>query len=342
MDATQKIDIPRPDFIGGSKRLLIGGKWRSAASGKEFDTVNPATGEVIARLAEGDKADIDEAVAAARRAFEGEWIRWTPYDRQRLLLPVQEVIEKNFDELALLETLDMGAPLSRTKAQKAFISQAILFYASQTRAGTTEAAPTSFAGQFTALKIKAPVGVVGGIIPWNAPLVSQWWILGPTLATGCTAVLKPAEDASLTTLRIGELLLEAGVPEGVINIVTGYGAEAGAALAAHPDVDRVAFTGSVETARKIVTASTSNLKRLQLELGGKSPDIVFADADLDIAVPGAAMGVYGNSGQICTAGTRVFVQRSIHDEFVERLNSFSRTLKVGNGLDADVHLGPLI
>jgi aldehyde dehydrogenase (NAD+) len=342
MDATQKIDIPRTDFIGGSKRLLIGGKWRSAASGKEFDTVNPATGEVIARLAEGDKTDIDEAVAAARRAFEGDWSRWTPYERQRLLLRVHDVIEKNFDELALLETLDMGAPLSRTKALKAFVSQAILFYASQTRAASTEAAPTSFAGQFTALKIKAPVGVVGGIIPWNAPLVSQWWILGPTLATGCTAVLKPAEDASLTALRVAELLLDAGVPDGVINVVTGFGHGAGAALAAHPDVDRVAFTGSTETGRKIVEASAGNMKRVQLELGGKSPDIVFADADLDIAVPGAAMAVYGNSGQICTAGTRLLVQRSIQEEFVSRLEAFSQTLRVGNGLDPLVNLGPLV
>jgi aldehyde dehydrogenase (NAD+) len=333
--------IVLPRFINGSKKLLIGGQWLPAASGKEFDTVNPATGKPIARLAQGSDADVDLAVKAARRAFEGEWSRWTPHDRRKLLLRIHDVIEKNFDELALIETTDMGAPVARTRAIKNFASQLILFYASQTSAGGIETPRNSLPGQIMTLTHRAPVGVVGGIIPWNAPLVSQWWILGPTLATGCTAVLKPAEEASLSVLRVAELLLEAGVPEGVINVVTGYGGEAGAALAAHPDVDRVSFTGSVETARKIVTGSTSNLKRLQLELGGKSPDIVFADADLESAVPGAAMGVYGNSGQICTAGTRVFVQRSIHEEFVERLNRFSGTLKVGNGLD-DVHLGPLI
>ena len=331
-----------PAFVQGSKKLLIGGQWRPAVSGKEFDTVNPATGETIARLAQGGEADVDLAVQAARRAFEGEWSRWTPHDRRKLLLRVHDIVEKHFDELARIETIDMGVPLARTKSIKNFLLQLILFYASQSSAGGIETPRNSLPGQVMTLTHRAPVGVVGGIIPWNAPLVSQWWLVGPTLATGCTAVLKPAEDASLTTLRIAELLLEAGVPEGVINVVTGYGGEAGAALAAHPDVDRVAFTGSVETARKIVTASTSNLKRLQLELGGKSPDIVFADADLDIAVPGAAMGVFGNSGQICTAGTRLFVQRSIHEEFVARLNSFSKTLKVGNGLDPEVQLGPLI
>ena len=281
-------------------------------------------------------------MSAARTAFEGEWSRWKPYDRQRLLLRIHDLIEKNFDELAMIETLDMGAPLARTRALKTWQSQTILFYASQTAAASTETPQNSMAGNFATMKLKAPVGVVGGIIPWNAPLISQWWILGPTLATGCTAVLKPAEDASLTVLRVMELLQEAGMPDGVINVVTGYGAEAGAALAEHKDVDRVAFTGSVETARRIIAASAGNVKRLSLELGGKSPDIVFADADMDKAVPGAAMACYANSGQICAAGTRLFVQRSAHEEFVERLQAFSKGLRLGNGLDANVDLGPLI
>ncbi|MCG7400326.1 aldehyde dehydrogenase family protein [Caballeronia zhejiangensis] len=342
MNSTQKFDVPHSAFLGGSKRLLIGGKWQQASSGKEFGTVNPATGEVIARLAQGDATDVDRAVAAARHAFEGEWSRWTPYERQRLLMRVHDLIEKNFEELALIETLDMGAPLTRTKALKNWASQVILFYASQTGAGGTSTPHHSLPGQFSAFKLKAPVGVVGGIIPWNAPLISQWWILGPTLATGCTAVLKPAEDASLTALRVAELLQEAGMPDGVVNVVTGFGREAGSALAAHPDVDRIAFTGSTETGRKIVEASAGNMKRVQLELGGKSPDIVFADANLDIAVPGAAMAVYGNSGQICTAGTRLLVQRSIQEEFLARLEDFSSKLRVGNGLDPEVNLGPLI
>lgn len=342
MSNSQIPDIVLPSFVGGSKRLLIGGQWLQAASGKEIDTLNPATGEVIARLAQGDKTDVDRAVKAARQAFEGPWSTWTHYDRQRLLLRVHDLVEKHFEELALIETLDMGAPLLRTRGLKSFLSQLILFYASQTAAGGVQTTRNSLPGHFSTHKIKAPVGVVGGIIPWNSPLLSQWWILGPTLATGCTAVLKPAEDASLTALRMAELLMEAGTPPGVINVVTGYGHEAGAALAEHADVDRVAFTGSPETGRKIVEASVGNFKRISLELGGKSPDIVFADADLDQAVPGAAMGIFANTGQICAAGSRVLVQRTIHDEFVERIKTFTQSLKVGNGLDPQVNLGPVI
>lgn len=336
------MSVEIPQFVAGSKGLFIGGKWQPARSGQEIDAINPATGQTIAKIARGQVEDVELAVRAARIAFEGEWSRWKPYDRQRLLLRIHDLIEKNFDELALIETLDMGAPLARTRALKGWQSQAILFYASQTAAASTETPQNSMAGNFATMKLKAPVGVVGGIIPWNAPLISQWWILGPTLATGCTAILKPAEDASLTVLRMMELLQEAGVPDGVINVVTGYGAEAGAALAEHKDVDRVAFTGSVETARRIIAASAGNVKRLSLELGGKSPDIVFADADMDKAVPGAAMACYANSGQICAAGTRLFVQRSVHEELVERLQTFSKGLRLGNGLDARVDLGPLI
>ena len=343
MQAQQNIGTATPSFLTGpSKRLLIGGKWVASASGKEFDTVNPATGQVIARLAEGDAEDIDRAVKAARRDFEGEWSTWKPYDRQRLLIRVHDLIEKHFDELAMLETLDMGAPISRTLGMKRWLSQAIMFYATQTVNTSGDSLQNSLPGNHTTFTVKAPIGVVGGIIPWNGPLIRQWWLLGPTLATGCTLVLKPAEDASLTVLRIAELLLEAGLPDGVVNVVTGFGHGAGASLAVHPDVDRVAFTGSTETGRKIVAASAGNMKRLQMELGGKSPDIVFADANLDAAVPGAAMAAFSNSGQICFAGTRLFVERSIHEEFIERLTAFSRTLRVGNGLDPQVQLGPLI
>jgi aldehyde dehydrogenase (NAD+) len=342
MSITQRVEIPRSDLLGGSKQLLIGGAWEDAASGKQFDSMNPATGEVIARLAEGDAVDVDRAVRAARRTFEGEWSRWSPYDRQRLLIRAHDLIQANFEELAYLETVDMGKPIARTRALKGWLSQAILFYSSQTNGGSIETRNNSLAGNYNTFKIKAPVGVVGGIIPWNGPLVSQWWILGPTLATGCTAVLKPAEDASLSVLRMVELLLEAGLPDGVVNVVTGYGASAGAALAAHPDVDRISFTGSTETGRKIVQASAANMKRLQLELGGKSPNIVFADANLDAAVPAAAETVYGNSGQTCFAGTRVLVERSIQDEFIARLEDFSKTLRIGDGLDPLTDIGPLI
>lgn len=342
METIKEYGIEYPSFVGGSKRLLIGGQWVAANSSQEFEATNPATGKVLARIARGDASDVDRAVAAARKAFEGEWSRWTPYDRQRLLIRIHDLMEKHGDELALIETLDMGAPLAKTKGLLKWLSQLILFFASQTAAGSTETPRNSMPGQMMTLTHKAPVGVVGGIIPWNGPLMSQWWLLGPTLATGCTCVLKPAEDASLSVLRFAEILMEAGVPDGVVNVVTGYGSEAGSALAAHRGVDRISFTGSAETGRRIIEASAGNLKRLQLELGGKSPDIVFADADLDIAVPGAAMGVFGNSGQVCVAGSRLFVERGIHEEFVERLKRFAGNLAVGNGLSPQVDLGPLI
>lgn len=342
MSALQEPATALPEFVDGAKRLLIGGEWVDAASGKSFEAVNPASGQVLCRVAQGGAEDVDRAVAAARRAFEGEWSRWTPHQRRKLMLRIHDAVLENFDELALIETLDMGAPLSRTTGLKEWTSQVLQFFASQCDAATASTAKNSLPGDFLTLKHLEPVGVVGGIIPWNGPLIGLWWIFGPALATGCTAVLKPAEDASLSVLRVAELMTEAGVPDGVINVVTGYGREAGQALAEHLDVDRIAFTGSVGTAREVVRASAGNLKRLQMELGGKSPDLVFADADLDKAVPGAAMGVYANSGQVCVAGSRILVQRSIHDEFVERLTEFAKTIRVGDGLDPATQLGPLV
>lgn len=337
------INMNIPKFVTGNKQLLIGGQWVEPAGGERIEAINPATGEVLCHIAQGSAQDVDRAVAAARRAFEGPWNRFTPHERRKLLLRVHDAILDHFDELALIETLDMGAPLARTRGYKEWLSQLLQFYASQTGAGAVvETPPMSIAPGFTALKQLVPVGVVGGIIPWNGPLMGMWWIYGPALATGCTAVLKPAEDASLSSLRVSELMMEAGVPDGVINVVTGYGKDVGQALAEHPDVDRVAFTGSVGTAQAIVRASAGNLKRLQLELGGKSPDIVFADADLDKAVPGAAMGVFTNTGQVCVAGTRIFVQRAIHDEFVQRMAAFAGTIRIGDGRDPDTQIGPLI
>ena len=329
-------------FLQGAKGHFINGVAREAGASDLIETHNPATGKVLAQLAEGTADDVDRAVAAARAAFEGEWSRWTPLQRQQLLIRIHDVVAENFEELALLETLDMGAPLSRTRSLKPAILQTILFFSSQTMNLGGDTLPNSLRPGITTMVIKAPIGVVGGIIPWNGPLISQWWILGPVLATGCTAVMKPAEDASLSVLRMAELLTQAGVPPGVINVVTGRGATTGAAVAMHPGIDRIAFTGSTETGRKIVEASAVNMKRLQLELGGKSPDIVFADADLDAAIPGAAMAVFNNSGQICYAGTRLFVERRIQDEFVSKIAAFGKTLKVGDGLDPAVQLGPLI
>jgi aldehyde dehydrogenase (NAD+) len=340
MDRSNSLHVP---FLSDVDKMhFIDGKWQPSVGGESIQTFNPTTGKVLATLARGRKEDVDFAVAAARRAFEGPWSRFTPHQRYALMLRVCEVLEANYEELATLESLDMGAPIARTNAMKKGLVQTIMYFASQAMNWTGTTIPNSLAGNYTTLTLKAPVGVVGGIIPWNAPLISMWWIIGGVLATGCTGVIKTAEDASLTTLRTAELLMEAGVPPGVVNVITGLGVEAGAALAAHMDVDRIAFTGSTATGREIIKASATNMKRIQLELGGKSPDIVFADANLDRAVPGAAMGVYNNSGQICSAGTRIFVERKIHDEFVERLIDYTRTIKVGDPFDQNSQLGPLV
>lgn len=331
-----------PYADGGAKQMLIDGQWVDAASGKTFETHNPATGELLATVAEGDKADIDRAVAAARRAFEGPWSKFTPFERQNLLLKFADLVDKHFDELSMLDTLDMGAPLSRTRGGKLRVLGMLRFYAGQATSIHGETIANSLPGEIFSYTLKEPIGVVGAIIPWNSPLTASIWKIGPALATGCTIVLKPAEEAPLTPLRLGQLALEAGVPAGVINVVPGFGETAGAALAAHPDVDKVAFTGSHLTGQSIVRASAGNLKRVSLELGGKSPDIVFADADIDAAVPGAAMAVFANSGQICSAGTRLFVEQRIYDEFVGKVAEFSKSLKVGNGIDPDVQIGPLV
>jgi aldehyde dehydrogenase (NAD+) len=317
--------------------LLIDGQWRAAAS--SFPTVNPATGETLAHIGAGDPADIDLAVAAARRAFEGPWRDCTPFARQDLLLRFCDLVAAHWEELCLLDTLEMGVPFGHDQQQ---IIGRLRFCAGMATALHGETIATSVPGEVFAYTRKEPVGVVGAIIPWNGPLPATLWKLGPVLATGCTLVLKPAEEASLTALRLGELALEAGVPPGVINIVTGSGEVAGAALAAHPDVDKIAFTGSSETGRLIVKASAGNIKRLSLELGGKSPHIIFADADLEAAAQAAALGVFANSGQICCAGTRVFIERPIYADFVERVVAIAGRLKVGNGLDAGTEIGPLV
>lgn len=332
-----------PGFLSNpNKDLFIDGKWQPAAAGERIETFNPATGKVLATLARGRQADVDAAVVAARRAFEGPWSRFTPAQRQQVLVRFAELVDKHYDELTLLESHDMGAPLARLRGSKENYIRNILYYSAQARNVNGETMPNSLPGSVTTMILKAPVGVVGGILPWNGPMSSQMYVIGPVLATGCTAVIKPADEGSLSILRTAELLIEAGLPPGVVNVVTGLGPEAGAALAAHPDVNRIAFTGSTVTGREIIKASAGNMKRIQLELGGKSPDIVFADADLDKAIPGVAMGIYNNTGQICFAGSRVFVQRGIYDEFVEKLAAFTRTIKVGDPLAADTKLGPLV
>jgi aldehyde dehydrogenase (NAD+) len=343
MAVTQAVPFTRHPYADGSyKQMLIDGKWVDAASGKRFETHNPATGELLATVAEGDAEDINRAVAAARRAFEGPWSKVKPYERQALLLKLADLVETHFDQLSALDTVDMGAPLSRTRAYRGRALGMLRYYAGQATAIHGETIENSLPGEIFSYTLKEPVGVVGAIIPWNGPLTATIWKIGPAIATGCTVVLKPAEESPLTSLRIAELCMQAGIPAGVVNVVPGYGETAGAALASHPDVDKVAFTGSHVTGQSIIRASAGNLKRVSLELGGKSPDIVFADADLDAAVPGAAMAVFANSGQICSAGTRLFVESKIYDEFVGRVADYGKSLKVGNGLDPNTQVGPLV
>lgn len=339
MNAPQKL---RPAFLDGqAKGLFIDGKWQPALSGKTFESINPSTGERLALVAQAGKEDIDVAVAAARRAFNGEWGRFKPFDRQQVMLRLAELVDKHYDELALLDSLDMGGPFSRTILGRRRAIGLLRYYAGLATTIQGETIPNSAAGNMFAYTLKEPVGVVAAINPWNGPIGLAIWKICPVLASGCTIVLKPAEQAPLSPLRLAELCMEAGIPPGVVNVVTGLG-DAGAALAEHPDVDKVAFTGSTEVGQKIVRASAGNMKRMSMELGGKSPDIVFADADLDAAVPGAAMAVFQNSGQICSAGTRLFVQRPIYEEFVQRVAAFAKTLRVGDPLDPETQLGPVV
>jgi aldehyde dehydrogenase (NAD+) len=331
-----------PAFLdGGPKLLLIDGRHVPAQSGKTFSTINPTTGKVLVEVAEAAEPDIDLAVRAARRAFEGPWSQFKPFDRQAVLLKLADLVDAHFDELAMLDTLDMGGPVASTNAKRRRAVALLRYYAGLATATHGQTIENSQAGEIFSYTVKEPVGVVAAINPWNGPLGLAIWKIAPALAAGCTVVLKPAEQAPLSPLRLGELCLEAGIPPGVVNVVAGFGA-AGAALAAHPGVDKVAFTGSTEVGQHIIRASAGNVKRVSLELGGKSPNIVFADADLDAAVPGAAMAVFANSGQICSAGTRLFVEESIYEEFVERVSTFARALRVGNPLDPQTQLGPLV
>jgi len=331
-----------PAYLDGRpKELLIGGRWVPAASGRTFDSINPSTGEVIAQIAEGGAEDIDRAVRAARKAFDGPWRKFKPTQRQNVLLKLADLIEAHFAELRLLDVLDMGAPIGRGGGSP-FVSEGLRYWAGWATKLHGETVPNSAPGAIFSYTLMEPVGVVGAIIPWNGPLPMAAFKLAPALATGCTVVLKPAEQASLSPLRLGELIQELDLPDGVVNIVSGYGESAGAALSAHPDVDKIAFTGSSFTGQEIVRASAGNLKRVSLELGGKSPDIIFADADLEAAVPGAAMGVFGNSGQMCYAGSRVFVERPVYDEFIDRMSAFAEALVVGNSLDPQTQIGPIV
>ncbi|MBW3594537.1 MAG: aldehyde dehydrogenase family protein [Actinobacteria bacterium] len=322
-------------------KMLIGGKPTEATRGQTFETIDPSTGKSFAEVPRGGVEDIDAAVAAAREAFEDR--RWTslrPGKRTEILYKLGELIKRNMAELSQLEALDAGKPVSLASGEMWVAGDVFRYYAGW---------PTKFFGETNPsddnsfiFTLREPVGVCGGIIPWNFPMVMASWKVAPALACGNTIVLKPAEQTPLTALRLAELALEAGVPEGVFNVVTGLGPEAGQALAQHPDVDKIAFTGSTEVGRKILHASEGNLKRVSLELGGKSPNIVFADANLKRATKTSMYGVFSNSGQVCTAGTRILVEKPIHDEFLNSLVEATQSMKLGPPLEEDTGMGPVV
>ena len=326
-----------------AQKMLVGGKWLEAASGKTFDTINPSTGEVICRVAEGDKADIDLAVKAARKAFEsGPWSKMTPSARGVMINKLADAIEKHADELAALESLDNGKPIADASGADLPLSIACYrYYAGWADKIYGQTIP--FSPEFFCYTRHEPIGVVGQIIPWNFPLLMQAWKWGPALACGNTVVLKPAEQTPLTALRVAQLAQDVGFPDGVINVVPGYGPTAGAALSGHMDVDKIAFTGETSTGKIVMTAAAqSNLKRVSLELGGKSPNVVFADADLDAAIEGAYFGLFFNQGQCCTAGSRLFVQESVYDEFVSKMVAKAKSRKVGDPFDPTTEQGPQV
>ena len=335
-------------FLEKPRKMLINGNWVDAVSGKTFPSYDPSTGEVLATVAEGDRADIDLAVKAARQAFDsGPWRKMSASERGRLIWKLADLIEAHAEEFAYLESLDNGKPLTVARAADVPLAVDLFRY----MAGWTTklegntiplSVPYTPGAKYFSYTLREPVGVVGQIIPWNFPLLMAAWKLGPALASGCTVVLKPAEQTPLSALKLGELIIEAGFPEGVVNIVPGYGETAGAALAAHNDVDKVAFTGSTEVGKLIVHAATGNLKRVSLELGGKSPNVVFKDADMDVAISGAASSIFFNHGQCCCAGSRLYVEKAVFDQVVEGVAEKAKKIRVGPGLDANTQMGPLV
>ncbi|HEX4003060.1 MAG TPA: aldehyde dehydrogenase family protein [Candidatus Acidoferrales bacterium] len=332
-------------YVAKTRQMLINGKWVNAASGKTFPTYNPATGEVLAHVAEGDKEDIDRAVAAARAAFDkGPWRNMTPSERGRAIWRIADLLEKHAEEFAQLECLDQGKPLTLARVVDIPTSiDQLRYYAGWATKIEGNTIPISAHGaKFLAYTLREPIGVVGQIVPWNFPMIMATLKLGPALATGCTVVLKPAEQTPLTALMLGELVQEAGIPDGVVNIVTGYGETAGAAVAEHPHVDKIAFTGSTEVGKLIVHAATGNLKKVSLELGGKSPNIVFQDADIDSAIPGAANAIFFNQGQVCAAGSRLYVEDKQFDKVVDGVSQLASKIRIGPGMESTSQMGPLV
>jgi acyl-CoA reductase-like NAD-dependent aldehyde dehydrogenase len=334
-------------YVDGDHRMLTGDTWVEAASGRSFEVYDPATGEVVARVPAGEQEDVDRAVAAARTALGGSWTTMTPQERGKVLWRLADLLEARAEEFSQIDSLDSGKPINEMRFfDVPFSVDTLRYFAgwpTKILGDTVPISyPASFGGQFHAYTLRQPVGVVAAIVPWNLPLLMAVKKLAPALAAGCTIVLKPAEQTPLSAARLVALALEAGVPEGVINLVTGLGSEAGAALVAHPGVDKVTFTGSVETGKEIVRAAAGNLKRVSLELGGKSPNIVFADADVDAALKGACDAAFATQGESCIAGSRLYVHRSRFDDLVAGVADRARTLRLGPGLDDTTEMGPLV
>lgn len=335
-------------FLATDHTMLIDGNWVTALSGQTFSTLNPATGETMCQIPEGQQGDIDLAVRAARRAFDqGAWRKLTASERGKLIWKLADLMESRLEDFAQLESLDNGKPVAIARVADVPLAIDLFRYmagwATKIEGNTIPiSVPYAPGAQFHAYTLREPVGVVGQIIPWNFPLLMAAWKLGPALAVGCTIILKPAEQTPLSALLLGQLFCEAGFPPGVVNIVTGFGETAGAALAAHPDVDKVAFTGSTEVGKLILHAASGNLKKVTLELGGKSPTLVLADADLESSIPGVANAIFFNHGQCCCAGSRIYAEKSIFDKVVAGVADQAKQIKIGPGMDTQTDMGPLV
>src|ERR1041385_9037106 len=335
------MSTPQPQATERRYQLFIDGEFVDSQSGKTFKTPNPATGETFAEVAEGEQADVDKAVAAARKAFEGKWSKMSARDRGRLIYKLSQLIERDAARLAELETHDNGKPIKEsTYIDLPGVVENFEYFAGWATKIEGETIPVP--GQMFNYTLREPVGVCGQIIPWNFPLLMAAWKLAPALAAGNTVVLKPAEQTPVTALELAKLIREAGFPEGVVNIVTGYGETAGAALASHKGIDKIAFTGSTEVGKLIAKSAAENLTKVSLELGGKAPNIVFADSDLEQAVAGAMMGIFYNQGQVCCAGSRLFVEESVKDEFLGRLSEKAGKIAVGDPMNKATQMGPQV
>lgn len=330
-------------FLSRKQKLLINGSWQEPHSSEYTPSINPATGEVLTQVATGDQVDVDLAVEAAQEALErGDWAKMSPADRGKLLWRIADLVEEHADELAQLETLDNGKPISISRAGDVVATANVFrYFAGWPTKLRGETNPVSN-GNYLNYTLREPVGVVGQIIPWNYPLMMASWKLAPALAAGTTIILKPALQTSLSALRLGELMLEAGLPKGVVNIVTGSGRTVGDAIVYHPGISKLAFTGSTDVGRKIMEGGASHIKRVSLELGGKSPNIIFADADLEAAALGAAEGIFYNMGQDCCSGSRIFVERPVYQQIVDKIAHYANQLVIGNGLDPETEIGPIV